>query len=187
MTDTELTRRDAIVALATTGIAVTATGALTWDYLEADDGPSGDGTVDDPLTAQHRETLVALAEVVYPSAVSGIPEFVETYVVGRLDDQPDRRTGIVDAVGELDSYATEKTDTEFRKLDVAAQNEVLDGMGVDVVDPDPDGFGAERVRFYLVNELLYALYASPTGGKLVGLENPQGYPGGTDSYQHGPE
>jgi hypothetical protein len=60
-------------------------------------------------------------------------------------------------------------------------------MGVDLVDPDPDGFSAERVRFYLVNELLYALYSSPTGGTLLGLENPQGYPGGSESYQQGPE
>jgi hypothetical protein len=42
------------------------------------------------------------------------------------------------------------------------------------------------VRYYVVNELLLALYASPTGGELVGIENPQGHPGGTASYQQGP-
>jgi hypothetical protein len=42
------------------------------------------------------------------------------------------------------------------------------------------------VRYYVVNELLYALYTSPTGGELVGIENPQGHPGGHESYQHEP-
>ncbi|MEA5408870.1 hypothetical protein VB773_15715 [Haloarculaceae archaeon H-GB2-1] len=54
-------------------------------------------------------------------------------------------------------------------------------------EPNPDGTTAERVRYYLVNEPLYALYASPTGGTLVGIENPQGHPGGTESYQRGPQ
>ena len=47
---------------------------------------------------------------------------------------------------------------------------------------------SDRVRFFVVNELLFALYSSPTGGSLVGIENPVGHPGGTESYQHaGPE
>jgi hypothetical protein len=62
-------------------------------------------------------------------------------------------------------------------------------MGADTADPDPDpdGTDAGRVRYYVVNELLYALYASPTGGELVGIENPRGYPGGTASYRRGPD
>jgi len=55
-----------------------------------------------------------------------------------------------------------------------------------VADENPDGTAAERVRFFVVNELLLALYASPTGGELVGIENPQGYAGGAESYQRGP-
>jgi hypothetical protein len=64
---------------------------------------------------------------------------------------------------------------------------VLDEMGVDTADPDPEGPDPARVRFYVVNDLLFALYASPTGGELVGIENPQGHPGGTDSYRRGPQ
>jgi hypothetical protein len=59
-------------------------------------------------------------------------------------------------------------------------------MGADTVDPDPDGGDVARVRYYVVNELLFALYASPTGAELLGLENPQGHPGGLASYQRGP-
>jgi hypothetical protein len=42
------------------------------------------------------------------------------------------------------------------------------------------------VRYYVVDELLYAFYASPVGGGMAGIENPPGYPGGTESYQEGP-
>jgi hypothetical protein len=59
-------------------------------------------------------------------------------------------------------------------------------MGVHTADEDPDGTTAERIRFYVVNELLFALYASPAGGRLVGIENPQGHPGGAESYRRGP-
>jgi hypothetical protein len=59
-------------------------------------------------------------------------------------------------------------------------------MGIDVVDSDPEGSDTEQMRFYLVNELLFALYTSPTGAKLAGIENPQGHPGGTTSYQQPP-
>jgi hypothetical protein len=60
-------------------------------------------------------------------------------------------------------------------------------LGVRTAEPDPDGTDVERVRYYVVNELLFALYSSPTGGELVGLENPQGHPGGIDSYRRGPD
>jgi hypothetical protein len=93
---------------------------------------------------------------------------------------------MVDAIGVVDSYTREWYDDPFRALDADTRNEALERMGIDVVDPDPDGTDVERVRFYLVNELLFALYTSPTGGELLGLENPQGHPGGTSSYQQGP-
>jgi hypothetical protein len=60
-------------------------------------------------------------------------------------------------------------------------------MGLSITDPRPAGTDRERVRYYLVDELLYALYASPTGGRLLGIENPPGHPGGLDSYQRGPD
>jgi hypothetical protein len=71
-------------------------------------------------------------------------------------------------------------------LSEEAGDEALREMGVHTAEPDPAGTTAERVRYYLVNEVLYALYASPKGGELVGIENPQGYPGGANSYQQGP-
>jgi hypothetical protein len=64
---------------------------------------------------------------------------------------------------------------------------VLREMAVDTAEPRREGEPRETVRYYVVNELLLALYSSPTGGELVGIENPQGYAGGIDSYQRGPQ
>jgi len=184
MTDYELTRRDAIAALTATGITVSAGGLFTWEWLN--EGAADAEPPDVTLSDQDRDTLDTLAETLYPSGVSGISAFVETYVVGRLDAHPDREAEMVYAIETLDEYAQRWYDDPFRALDATQRDDTLDMMGLDVTDPDPDGHDVERVRFYLFNELLFALYTSPTGGELLGLENPQGYPGGTASYRQGP-
>jgi hypothetical protein len=43
------------------------------------------------------DALVALAEVLYPSGTTGIPNFVETYVLGRLAERAAHRDVIGDA------------------------------------------------------------------------------------------
>ncbi|MFB6075438.1 MAG: gluconate 2-dehydrogenase subunit 3 family protein [Haloarculaceae archaeon] len=174
MTDYELTRRDALAALAASGAAVGA-AALTWDSLSGDE-----------LGERERATLLAVARTVYPTAVSGVDSFVETYVVGRIEDRPEYAAGVRDAVRALDEHCRAWQDAPFRELSANGRDAALRDLGVGRSDPDPDGDRAARIRYYLVNELLYALFTSPTGGRLVGLENPQGYPGGTDSYQRPP-
>jgi hypothetical protein len=126
---------------------------------------------------------VAVADVVYPDAATGIEEFVGTYVAGRMADDPDHRAGVVDAAAALDATARDWFDAPLTDLDAATRDRLLRDLGVDVADPDPDDTLSTRVRLYVVNELLYAFYASPTGGRLVGIENPIGYPGGTESYR----
>lgn len=170
-----LTRRDAVAALAAVGVTVGG-GALAWDRL-----------ADDELGEEEHETLVALARTVYPSVVEGVPEFVERYTVGRARQRPAYARGIASAIATLDDYAIEFFDGEFATLDAATRDKLLRQLAVDTVDPDPDGTAPQRVRYYLVNELLYALYTTPTGGELVGIENPQGHPGGTTSYRRPPE
>lgn len=171
----ELSRRDAIAALGALGATVGAGAALTLDALDADD-----------FGEHERDTLVALAEVVYPSAVEGVPGFVEAYVVGRVRDRPEHRAGVVAAVASLDELATDWFGAPVVDLDAEQRDRLLREAGLDAADPDPAGDTAERLRYYLVNDLLFALYSSPTGGELVGIENPQGHPGGTTSYQRGP-
>src|SRR6056297_953774 len=175
MREMELTRRDALVALGAAGVAA-GTGATVLDRAPWDSG-------EPPLSGEDVDTLVAVAAVVYPSAVSGVRTFVETYSVGRVEGRTEYREGMADALATLDSYATDWEDAEFAALDVDARDGLLHDMAVHTAPPDPAGTDAERVRHFLVDELLYALYTSPTGGRLVGIENPPGHPGGIESYQ----
>jgi hypothetical protein len=186
----ELTRRDAVAALAALGAGGGAVG-LYRDRQEGSGGPASDaadgqGEVADlPDDRRVRDVAVAIAEVVYPSEVTGVREFVASFLDGRLD-RSDHGTGIRKAVATLDGRARDWHDRGVVELDPGTREQLLREVGADTAEEDPDGTTAERVRYYLVNELLLALYASPTGGELVGIENPQGHPGGTDSYQRGP-
>ncbi|MFT4948640.1 MAG: hypothetical protein ACI9CA_000762 [Natronomonas sp.] len=180
MTEYELTRRDVLAALGAAGVGVAGGVALVGD--DSDDG----GDDRRPLAGETVATVEAVARVVYPGEVSGVSGFVEQYVIGRARDRPDHARGVADAAAALDGYARDWYDRGYLDLDPEQRETALDDMGVRVADPDPEGSPVERVRFYLVNELLYALYTTPTGAELVGLENPQGYPGGTDSYRRGP-
>jgi len=188
MTDYELTRRDALKALGAAGVTVAGgAAALTWNGGE-NDADSAESTESDdnsdPAFGDHeRETYRAVAAIVYPSEVTGVREFVDSYLAGRTEADPERATEMAAAVAALDAYTQEWEGTDFVTVDAATQEETLRGMGIHTADPDPHGDPRHRVRYYLVNDLLFALYSSPTGGDLVGIENPQGYPGGTSSYQ----
>lgn len=180
----KLTRRDAIAALAGVGI-VTGSGAAAFSRAVVESATEAD--TDLPSLDVTLDTLVATAEVVYPSAVDGIPTFVETYALRRLDDREAHRRGVRDAAGELDKHADLWFDADaFAALSPSVRDDLLHEMGVHTAEAQPDGTIAERVRYFVVNDLLYALYSSPAGGELVGIENPPGYPGGTESYQRGP-
>ncbi|SEV92176.1 gluconate 2-dehydrogenase subunit 3 family protein [Halobacterium jilantaiense] len=171
----ELTRRDVLAALAAGGAAAGAGVSLSSGPGE---GPVGDHEID---------TLVAVARVVYPTEVAGVESFVRQYSVERARDRPEYAAGVADAVAVLDEYSRTWSDADFADLDTERADRTLSGFEVDTADPDPDGSDRERVRYYLVNELLYALFSTPTGGRLAGIENPQGHPGGSASYQRGPE
>lgn len=192
----ELTRRDALAVLATSGVTVGAGVALDWDALRegtpssnhatgAADGSTADAP-DAPIafTERETETLVALARTLYPTSVTGVPDFVETYVVGRVRDRPAYADGLKTSLATLDEYATEWFSGEYRTLSPTDREALLRQMGLASVAPGRAGSAPERLRYYLVNELLYALYSSPRGGTLVGIENPIGYPGGIESYRH---
>jgi hypothetical protein len=170
----ELSRRDVLAALAATGVAAGAGLTLT---RNPGDGPVGD---------HEMETLVAVGHAVYPSAIENVREFVEQYSATRVRDRPEYAAGVADAVAALDEYSQDWEDARFVDLSTARATETLSGFSVDTADPDPEGSDRERVRYYLVNELLYALFTTPTGSGLAGIENPQGHPGGTASYQRGP-
>ncbi|WP_299331156.1 gluconate 2-dehydrogenase subunit 3 family protein [Haloplanus sp.] len=177
-----LSRRDALAALAATGVVAGGSVALADDGTDGNVDPA-DGVPENVIGDDTVAILAAVGSVVYPDATTGIDPFVETYVSGRLSDDPDHRRGVVDAAAELDATARDWFDAPVTELDRSTCDRLLRELGVDAVDPDPEGSLSGRVRFYIVNELLYAFYSSPTGGRLVGIENPVGYPGGTESYR----
>jgi len=170
-----LTRRDALVALAG-GAGATAAAGTVVDRLDA-----GRASLEEDRVAR----LGAVAEVVYPSEVDVTREFLETYVVGRSRDRPDYRDGVGDAVDALQRAARREYGHGLIGLGESRLDRLLRERGVDAAAPVPDGTVAERVRYYVVNDLLYALYTTPVGGRLVGYENPDGYPGGREAYQRG--
>jgi len=170
----ELTRRDALTALAAAGV-VAATGAATRSPETA------------PLAEHEVETLVAVAGTAYPSDVAGVASFVRRYSVARVDDDPDYRRGVRRAIDDLDVACRSWFDAAYADLDADARERALYEVGAVQGSPDPDGGRGERIRYYVLNELLYAFYTTPTGSGLAGLENPPGYPGGDTSYQRGPQ
>jgi hypothetical protein len=174
----ELTRRDAIAALAAVGGA----GGAAVGYRRLGDTDASESTL--PDDGHVRETMVAVAEVVYPSELSGTEQFVHRVLDSRLEGA--HGDGIRAAVAELDEQGRTWHDGAVVELSPATREQLLRETGADTAEEDPDGSIAERVRYFVVNELLLALYSSPTGGRVVGIENPQGHPGGTESYQQGP-
>jgi hypothetical protein len=192
----ELSRRDALAALAAGGAAV-GVGTLLGSEDGGGHGPDeANRTASEApdrsngatsLTDHERDTLLATADVVYPSVVDGVGTFVETYLDGLVTERPAYADGAGRAIARLDGMGREWYDGRFVDLDPDVRGKLLRETGADTAEADPEGSPAERIRYYLINELLYALYTSPTGGELVGIENPQGHPGGHASYQRGPE
>ena len=186
----DLTRRDALAALSAVGATVGG-GVLAarFDPPRADDGTASDpGDAIDAdagvsLSTDLRDLLDAVAEVVYPDGVGNRRAFVDSYVVGRVADRPAYREGLHEAAAQLDAVARDWHDAPYADLDPDTRDEILRDLGVETADPDPEGPITDRIRFYIVNDLLFAFYSSPTGGRLVGIENPIGHPGGTESYQ----
>lgn len=161
-----LTRRDALASLAAAGVS---TGCLA-----PEDAP--DDVVDG---------MSDVAEAIYPTELEPTDEFFETYVVGRLEGRAGYLDGVRATLSDLDEASRELRGSEVSDLDPAEVSGLLRSLGADEADPVADGTLAERLRFYVVNELQYALYTTPVGGRLVGVENPIGHPGGLSSYQRG--
>lgn len=173
-----LTRRDALVAIAGTTLGATALGYGP-GLLAAE-------TDDEPATDARVAATTAVAAVVYPSAVSVDESFVRRRVFGRPEPLPGHFEGLAAAVDTVDEFCVARFDRPVAALDPADRHRALVELGVYAVHANREGSVAERVRYYLVNDLLYALFTHPTGGELLGNPNPPGWPGGIDVYQRGP-
>jgi hypothetical protein len=174
----ELTRRDAIAA------AAAAAGGAGVAGVSRFDPPTADAS-ERPPDERVLSALTAAAEVLYPSAVEGHRQFVETYVTARLRGRKRYREAMDLTVAELDGTARDWFGTRFEALDPSDRDRLLRELGADTAAADPDGAISERIRYYVVEDLLFAFYTSPAGGELVGIENPPGHPGGLESYRRG--
>jgi len=170
-----LTRRDALLAAAGAG-----TVAVVGVSLGANVG--GERAGRESVTDSDVETVVALAEVVYPSEVEATDEFAETYVTELHES---RRRGVTAAIDDLDRESRRTHSRDFAAFASGQRATLLRELGVHRSRPIADGTVPERVRFFLVNGLLYALFVTPTGTGLLGIENPLGYPGGYESALRG--
>ena len=175
-----LTRRDALAAIATGGLVG---GSIVASELAVGDPDEGDGA-GERFDDREVGTLVAVATAVYPTAVSAEPSFVETYT-RRVS--PGRRAAMRDAMAALDTHTRRLRGRPFTGLSPSAREATLRELGVDRVHPRPGGTDVERIRYHLVNTLLYALFSTPRGSELVGITNPRGYPGGYESLVRPPD
>lgn len=179
-----LSRRRTIVGLA--GVLVAAAG---YGYGRSDDRgrvvANADGAR--PVTAGHLASATAVAEAVYPTRLDVDPAFLERELLDRVEPVPGHFDGFTAAVEALDARARARHGAPIATLPVSDRRAVLRGMGVTAVHPDPAGTTAARVRHYLVNDLLYALFTSPLSTPLTGIQNPPGHPGGRDAYRRRPD
>jgi hypothetical protein len=171
----QLTRRDALLAL--TGGSLVASAAAV-EELNRNEYST--------ISGAELKTLVALAEILYPSSVTVTDEFVENYVLGRKAVDETYLSAIGTSVDVVQATSKRETGRRYASLNRDRRDDVLRATGANRAYPHPEGTTAQRIRYYVVDELLYAFYATPKGAELVRSENPTGYPGGTEAYQQPP-
>lgn len=175
-----LSRRDALSALLAGGVGI---GGSSLAVSESAINRRSDPT-DDTLSEDDVQTLVQLTDVIYPSSVEAEPDFVRTYT-RRLPE--DRRQEIKKAVRRLDVKSRKLHGTAFKEASSEKRDAILRTIGVANAQSNPTGTTPEHIRYHLVNSLLYALFTSPKGSRLAGIENPVGHPGGYESLMRRPD
>lgn len=172
----ELTRRDTLITL----VGGTTISSLALQEIN-DFTRTSAGFSDDELN-----TLLALADVVYPSKIDISKSVIRSYT-DRMNGPRFRQ--MQRTISGLDRISRRVFGASFRAVPVSKRDRLLRYFGVDRVQPRPDGTLAERIRFHLVNPLLYVLFTNPKGSTLYGIDNPIGHPGGLDDllrYQESP-
>ncbi|MFO7927635.1 MAG: hypothetical protein ACQET5_00370 [Halobacteriota archaeon] len=178
------TRREMLLTLG--GVTVGAAGYGYGIQPSAGDASQW-ATHDGSTTDRHVEAARAIAEAVYPTSASVDRAFIEDHVFGRTEPRPGHMDGVRSAIETVDGYAVARFGSRISAHPPERRRHVLRSMGVTEAHPNPNGTAAERIRFYLLNDLLFALLTSPVSGDLTGIENPPGYPGGRGAYRRAPD
>ena len=159
----KLTRRDALSALAAAGITSTA-GCAGLSESNADTSPM--------------ETLVGVANVLYPSEVEPTKDFIEAFMFGRITDEEAYRQRLTAGIETLNTLADEAFGSPFAVLGDDDRVALFEQTALRSGDSVQDGTDIEQLNYHVLDELLFAFYSSPKGGELVGNPNPRGFPGG---------
>ena len=171
----KLTKRDALAALAGLGMAIGLVQHRTHVH-----------SLEEDIDQEDIQNLLAVCDVIFPRQVETTPEFVKTFVIGRIKFRPNYQKNLRASVSRINQVSNQKYGKDFYSLLFKTREKIFREMALDQVSPDPDGPMPNKVRYYVINELLFALYTSPIGGQLLGNENPIGYAGGLDAYQQAP-
>lgn len=125
------------------------------------------------------ETLLTVADVVFPADPRPLEPVIASYV-DRLGDG--RTRALVATVAELDQAAYAQFGIPVRSLSRGECERLFEVLGVTRVQPRPEGTVPERIRFHLVNAVLYSILTHPEGTGPFGITNPVGHPGGFSSF-----
>ncbi|MFC7019290.1 MULTISPECIES: hypothetical protein [Haloarcula] len=180
-----LSRRQLLAALGGAAVAAGGYGYGVRGGAGLTPGGGGDAS-DSPASPAHVETLTALAEAIYPPSMAVDESWIENRVFGRVEPQAGHFDQLVAAVEAVDTHARARFGGPVTALSPDHRRGVLHSLGATEVHPTADGTTAERVRFYLLGDLLYVLLTAPESSDLTGIANPPGHPGGTDVYTQGP-
>jgi len=158
----KLTRRDALSALAAAGI--TSTAGCAGSDSNADGSPM--------------ETLIGVADVLYPSEVEPTEDFIEAFMFGRITDEEAYRERLTAGIETLNEVADEEFGSAFLALGADERVALFEETALRSGESVHDGTDVEQLNYHVLDELLFAFYSSPKGGELVGNPNPRGFPGG---------
>lgn len=167
-----LSRREALLGLlgVSTGVSL-STYELTGNRYGSDGRRS--------LSRRDREALLTIADIVHPANPGGFEPVIARYV-RRLPASRER--ALLGTLSELDGVSRRQLGAGFGSLSTPEARLLLEGLGVDGVQSNRQGTLAERIRFHLINSVMYALLTDPSGTAVLGIDNPVGYPGGFSSY-----
>lgn len=130
-------------------------------------------------------TIQSVAEVVCPSPIRVNDDLI-TLIVEFI---PETRHPLLSTTCfELNEYSLKTYGAQYYQIDsVPARDKILRQLGVHRVHSNSTGLFPQRVRYHLVNTILYVIFTHPVGSSIVGQTNPVGFAGGFAKYQSNKE
>lgn len=129
----------------------------------------------DHLSDRDLEVLLAIADAIHPTE----PTRFRSPLVRYLEEKSDQRRGELQYTRiEFDQLAVRRTGAGFVSMNARQARLFLHTIGVSRVQSQRKGTLVERIRFHLLNTVLYVTMTDPAGTAIFDISNPIGYPGG---------